>query len=100
MQGRLKSYGGRGYPDSHYEVLHVSSVHGYQPAHAIGHLQASRGRNEKTQSQLRYLESLAEIPRGISKRKPSANLRSVPVSKKCCGERWKWDGPKKAVNVL
>ena len=91
MQGRLKSYRGRGYPDSHYEVLHVSSVHGYQPAHAIGYLQASRGRNEK---------SLAEIPRGISKRKPSANLRSVPVSKKCCGERWKWDGPKKAVNVL
>jgi hypothetical protein len=36
MQGRLKSYGGRGYPDSHYEVLHGSSVHGYQPAHAIG----------------------------------------------------------------
>ena len=79
--------------------LQVSSVHGYQPD-VIDHFQASRGRNEKTQSQLRDLESLAEIPRGISRRKPSANLRSVSVSKKCGGGGWKGRGPKKAVNVL
>jgi hypothetical protein len=80
--------------------LPVSSVHGYQPAHAIDHFQASRGRNEKTQSQLRDLESLAEIPRGISRRKPSANLRSVSVSKKCGGGRWKGAAPKKQLTFF
>jgi hypothetical protein len=100
MQGRLKSYGGsRNIMWAYGGGLQVSSVHGYQPD-VIDHFQASRGRNEKTQSQLRDLESLAEIPRGISRRKPSANLRSISGIKKCGGGRWKGGSPKKAVNVL
>ena len=58
------------------------------------------GKNEKTNSQLRCLEGPAKIPRGLSKRKPSANLRSISVGKECDGENWTRHHSKKAANLF